>query len=342
MYSDSELDAAVAAGALSPEAAAGLRAFVAQQRMAPGADEEHFRLLTSFNDVFVSIAAVLMLSALYWLVTALVPLVAGLAVSATAWGAAEYFTRQRRMALPSIVLFFAFVGGIVGTGIVLTIGAEEVESLKGRHALVGSIAIALPSAIAAYAHWRRFKVPITVAAGVGVGVGWAIGLCLAIANVDPRPCLIPIMLVCGLGVFALAMWWDMSDRARVTRRADVAFWLHLLAAPLIIHPVFEAAGLISSKQTTVAQAGYAVAVYFALTFVALVIDRRAVLVSALAYVVYALATLFQAVGAVSESFALTGVVIGSALLLLAAFWQRARKLAVEPLPTALRALLPAT
>jgi hypothetical protein len=30
------------------------------------------------------------------------------------------------------------------------------------------------------------------------------------------------------------MWWDSSDRARLTRRSDVAFWLHLLAAPMIV------------------------------------------------------------------------------------------------------------
>ena len=35
-----------------------------------------------------------------------------LAVAVTSWGLAEYFTRQRRMALPSIVLLLAFVGGV--------------------------------------------------------------------------------------------------------------------------------------------------------------------------------------------------------------------------------------
>src|SRR5438874_3733945 len=32
-----------------------------------------------------------------------------------------------------------------------------------------------------------------------------------------------------------AMAFDASDRERATRRADCAFWLHLLAAPLIVH-----------------------------------------------------------------------------------------------------------
>ncbi len=44
-----------------------------------------------------------------------------------------------------------------------------------------------------------------------------------------------VFLGCGLAVFAAAMAFDISDRERVTRRADCAFWLHLLAAPLIVH-----------------------------------------------------------------------------------------------------------
>ena len=38
--------------------------------------------------------------------------VAGLLVAGSAWGLAEFFTRQRRMALPSIILMLAFVIGI--------------------------------------------------------------------------------------------------------------------------------------------------------------------------------------------------------------------------------------
>ena len=50
MYSDSDLEAAVAAGALSPEAATSLRSFVETRDRSPAVDEEHFRLITGFND----------------------------------------------------------------------------------------------------------------------------------------------------------------------------------------------------------------------------------------------------------------------------------------------------
>jgi hypothetical protein len=74
--------------------------------------------------------------------------------------------------------------------------------------------------------------------------------------------------------------------------------------------------------------------------VAVAIDRRALLVSALAYVLYALNSLFREYGAVELSVALTALVIGSALLLLSAFWSNARRAVVRPLPEGLRTRLP--
>jgi hypothetical protein len=79
-------------------------------------------------------------------------------------------------------------------------------------------------------------------------------------------------------------------------------------------------------------------VLFGLT--ALAVDRRALLVSALAYVLYALTQLFKQFGAVELNIALTALVIGSALLLLSAFWHQARGAIVRPLPENLRNRLP--
>jgi len=73
---------------------------------------------------------------------------------------------------------------------------------------------------------------------------------------------------------------------------------------------------------------------------ALAIDRRALLVSALAYVLFAMQQLFRQFGAVELNVALTALVIGSALLLLSAFWHQARGAIVRPLPAGLRERLP--
>jgi hypothetical protein len=340
MYSDSELDAAVAEGAISPDSAAALRAFVARHRASPPADEEQFRLLTGFNDIFVAIAMVLLLVALGWLASLTSPVVGAAAVVAASWGLAEFFTRRRRMALPSILLLAAFAGSLFFCGAVLARAVQEILSpdrLGGETlAVSGGAAIAV---LGTWLHWRRFRVPITVAAGAIAAVGAVLGTLVALVPGLGESWLV-LLFAAGLALFALAMRWDMSDRARTTRRADVAFWLHLAAAPLIVHPVFALLGLLDGK-ADIARAAMAIGLYGLLAAVALVVDRRALLVSSLAYVLYAISTLVRAAGAVDAGFALTALVVGSGLLLLSAFWRAARHGVLRAVPGGVRARMPA-
>ena len=351
MYSDTDIEAAVSAGALSPDAAASLRHYVASQRSAPAVDEEHFRLITGFNDIFVGIAAAILLVAVAWIGQSFGPRIddtgpspfGGLFVAATAWGLAEFFTRKRRMALPSILLLLAYTGGILMmafTTIVLAVGADAYENSERTVALTAAAAAAI-AAGATWLHWRRFRVPITVAVGAATLVG--VGLALVSYAVNDRSSMNDIVLsaalLLGIGVFLYAMWWDGSDPTRETRRSDVAFWLHLLAAPLLVHPIFTLLGL-NDGNASVGEGLIVLLVYVLLGITALAIDRRALLVSALAYVLWALIDLFERFNVVELNFALAAFVIGSALLLLSAFWHSARRAIVSPLPAALQARLP--
>jgi MFS family permease len=343
MYSEADLQSAVAAGALSRDAADALRAHATGLRQSPVADEEHFRLITGFNDIFVTIAAVLLLAAAAGIGAAIAPGVAGLLVAGSAWGLAEFFTRRRRMALPSIVLLLAFVGGVAA--IPINILAENDPHLSDRANAVLGAGIALMTAGAAWIHWRRFIVPITVAAGAAALAATAIALIVAMlvpANGSPETILLPLVFVAGLGVFAVAMRWDMSDRARETRRSDVAFWLHLLAAPMIAHPLFQWLGVTQGHNITALSAAGVLAIYVLMGLVALAVDRRALLVSALAYVLIALTWLFRTFGVVELNVAITGLVIGSALLSLSAFWSPIRRAVVAQLPGGIQSRLPET
>jgi len=64
------------------------------------------------------------------------------------------------------------------------------------------------------------------------------------------------------------------------------------------------------------------------------------LVSALAYVLLAMTWLFREFGMVELNVAVTGLVIGSALLALSAFWSPIRSSLVQRLPGDVRARLP--
>jgi hypothetical protein len=361
MYSQQELDDAVAAGVISPEAAAALRAHVEGQRSTAIADEEQFRLITGFNDIFVSIAAAILLFAVGWIgqsigqATGLFisdhgetgpSFLAPLPIAVTAWALALFFTAKRRMALPSILLLLAFVGGVLATSAFLLVEIIGPERFNGPGQLlpatVGGISAAI-AAGAAWLHWRRFHVPITVAAGAAAVAGLFLAIIIGIvqpgSSEAAKNLILGFVLLLGIGVFLFAMWWDASDRTRTTRRSDVAFWLHLLAAPMIAHPIFTLIGLNKGTVGT-GEALLVVGLYVLFGLTALAIDRRALLVSALAYVLYALTELFKQFGAVELNVALTALIIGSALLLLSAYWHQARKLIVARLPSTIQARLP--
>lgn len=356
MYSQQELDDAIASGVITEAAANALRAHIERQRATVIPDEEQFRLITGFNDIFVAIASAILLFAVGWIgqsiggstglaIDARGPsFLAPLAVAVTAWGLALYFTARRRMALPSILLLLAFVGGTFATALfalILVVGPHNVDN---NNAVTGVIAAASAAFAggAAWLHWRSFHVPITVAAGGAAVAAIVVGLVLAGlgSNAEQaRNVILGLVLFLGVGMFLFAMWWDASDRSRLTRRADVAFWLHLLAAPMIVHPIFTLLGL-TSGHISITEGLAVVLLYVALGITALAVDRRALLVSALAYVLYALDELFRQFGAVELNVALTALLIGSALLLLSAFWHQARAAIVRPLPETVRDKLP--
>src|SRR5437868_4733884 len=356
MYSQQDLDDAVASGVISAEAADALRAHIERQRATAIADEEQFRLITGFNDIFVSIAAAILLFAIGWIgqwigqQTGVVIEAHGpspfapLLVAIASWGLASFFTGRRRMALPSILLLLSFVLGTFATvlfGLVVGIGSEQMDNNNALGGLIAAISAAVAGG-AAWLHWRRFHVPITIAAGAASLAAIAVGLLVAALGEHveaAKNVILGLVLFLGVGVFLFAMWWDSSDRSRLTRRSDVAFWLHLLSAPMIVHPIFTLLGL-NNGSASLGEGVVVIALYVALGFTALAVDRRALLVSALAYVLWALADLFKRFGAVELNIALTALVIGSALLLLSAFWHQTRATIVRPLPEVLREKLP--
>ncbi len=328
MYTDEDLISAVKAGVLTQETANAFRAHVAQVSGDTLADEEHFRLITGFNDIFVVIACVLLLVSVNWIGSDIAPVFGVLAAAATAWGLAEFFVRKRRMALPAIVLLLAFVGNAFSAGFSLFAGT-------GTEFVVGSI---LASA-AAGLHWYRFRVPITIAAGTAAVLTFFVALILAWLP-ELKEWVAAILFAGGIVVFSLAMHWDAQDTTRQTRKSDVAFWLHLLAAPLLVHPVFSQIGVFEGK-TSANQALIVIILYVVIGIVSLGIDRRALMVSSLIYVLYAFSTLLEQFGVVSLGFAITALAIGSLLLFLSAFWHPVRALTLRLIPDKFQKWVPA-
>lgn len=340
--------AAVERGIISPEQAERLRALEAELAPSTAAplplpdDDERLRLVGGFGDIFVTIGLTLFLGALGYFGDALGDAGMWAVLAAASWLLAEFFTRVQRMALPSIVLLMVFCCSVLYAASA-SLGGDNMTFPPGdflfgpraRATLLGG----LGALVAALLYYWRFRVPIALAAAAAAAVLILVGFVAAAAPGAVNMVTNPLLVVCGLGIFALAMRFDLSDPQRLTRRTDIAFWLHMLAAPLIVHPLIQ--GFIGPDGSPgVAGALPVLAVFTVLGVVAVLIDRRALLASGLSYAGVAFASLIEVTGFTKSSTPLSLLVLGALILLLSALWHPLRRGVLALLPARLAQRLP--
>lgn len=333
MYSEENLRSAISAGVFTEDAVSAFKLHVARIEATPQRDEERVRLVTGLNDIFVVIACSLLLISVGGIGASINSWIGSISISLIAWGLAEFFTRKRQMAFPSIVLMLAFVGGVA-----FTVGLSVNDFLENwpdeKKLPFIAVSAAACATISAYLHWLRFKVPMVVAVGTVMLSGLVYSLLLSLLP-DLDNWFNIIFLSVGIFLFIYAMFWDISDRKRQTYKSDIAFWLHLFAAPLIVHPIFAAIGIFG-ENITLLQSCVVIGLYVAIALISLLIDRRALMISALIYVLYAFTALLKQYDFINLNFAITALVIGLALLLLAAFWHKCRNYVLQFSPSRVR------
>ncbi|RSD18617.1 hypothetical protein EIZ52_12065 [Pandoraea apista] len=303
-------------------------------------DDEPLPLVTSFNDVFVVVASALLAFGTAWLTNTRPPWLVALICAALFWGLSEVFVRRRRMALPALFYSFGFIANLACVGFT---GIPSGHEFRGPSDVemyfeARGIAAYVPELLASYAcivigtvlYWRRFRVPATIALGLA-GVVCLTWLLVLVAGQDFIGPMRVANMAAGLAIFVWALRWDAQDPQRKTIRSDVAFWLHLLAACMVTHPIFWA--LMPGYPIAV------IAVFVLLTGISLVIDRRALMMSSLLYVISAILSVLVT-SAASQALAVVTVVVGGALLLLSALWRPARAAVLKFLPAGWRARLP--
>jgi hypothetical protein len=368
MVEDDDLEAAVAEGVLTQAQLDALRTFVSSRRAsAERADDERFRFMRGFNDFFFAVGIVLFGAGITFF--AGTSAFKNILAAAVIWALAEFLVRRMRLVLPGILLvslfaFFAFrlaqlnwasLAHFTGLPLRLTPGfPTRPNPVLDSFEPIAITVKALAAALAATLFYLRFQLPFALLVIAG---------CLVLfLSMLFGPVLFPdtsayplILLLCGLGVFTVAMYYDLSDRTRTTRLADCAFWLHLLAAPLIVHSLIRlllsgpagadaSAGPFGLSMTTASAVTIFVIVAL-LTMVAILIDRRALLVSALIYLGVAIGyALTSAIRAGTDSdvsvFFATLVILGATVLILGAGWQPLRRVFLRLVPTAFVNRLP--
>ncbi|MFY0681969.1 MAG: hypothetical protein JXR13_15470 [Thalassovita sp.] len=341
MISRDDLRAAVGSGLMSESQAASLAALADSRR---GAREnltigdEPFELFKGFNEIFIVIGLIIL--AVGWGAVTGVAMTSEISnyqtkiVGATVVGAAviwllsEYFIRRRRMVAPAIALSVLFAAN-AGTGLTAYFAQPFMVAQEDLSSLILPFAL---STVAIAVFWARFKVPFAMAL-IALGI-FALALLIG-AQQSGTPGDISDMfllsasgpfavttLLVGLAVFVVAMYFDMSDPHRVTRRASQGFWLHVVAAPALVNTI--ALSLLNSGSSSSYLALLLVLLAFA--FVAIIIDRRSFLIAAIGYIVTLAGTVFDGEGA-----AATVLILGLFLVLLGAFWAPIRAALLAPL-----------
>jgi hypothetical protein len=243
------------------------------------------------------------------------------------------------LALPSGVILAGFVAGsfFAASGVAeQLIGRSAAEPVILRPDLDSHRALAIASglimtALTTALFYRRFRVPLAVAiAAVSFFFGTICLLAVFTTGWVDRWFAF-VALVFAVLTLGLAIRFDLSDPTRSTRRSDVAFWLYLLSAGLIVCPIFW--GFVGEiGELGLLKAFAIVAAITILGVIALVVDRRALIVSALSYAGIAITHLITQ--DVSVSLGLQLALLGLALfvLTLLAGWRRLRGALLPCLP----------
>ena len=260
MITKSNLEKAAEKNIIQPEQIEPLYQFLHEQSADSVSDnrEEPLRFIRSFGDVFITMGVVFLMisinltsvSGMYYLIPAAAFVLL-----------AEWLVHVRRLALPGMAillstLFFVF---------------NAITSENETSTLLGFAIIAVTSLL----FYFRYKMPFShlpLAASL---------VAMFIIMLDVNALKNPIVFaVSGIVVFAVAMWFDSRDTERVSHLSDSAFWLHLLASPLLVHGLMLS--MLTSEQTWLSVLNKEVIIlcFFAVFFLtALFVDRRAMLIS---------------------------------------------------------------
>jgi|GEM_PF-658328 len=359
MLTSSDLDKAVAQAIISDGQASALRKLARRAAESEQSDEidfsvssedEPFRLLKGFRDFFIAIGIAILATGLSMLAEDSFQLVFGRSIGRADPGISRWFasvvlfslvavsllisewvTKTQRLPLSSLVLtlVFAVWMGLFGAtafyslAMSIGFGAEDNKSVLDLMPFAGAVV----AIVALIFYYRRYRLPfvlfpLAIAAILGVTLVFDLAF-----DLDKSPIVSRVLIgSCGIGVMIAAMMFDVKDRFRTTRLSECAFWLHLLAAPLIVHSILYDSfdGPYSALVILLVVLGLAV--------FALIIDRRAMLVSALIYLGYSLFTIIKDIAFFGEfNNSVSFVVLGLFVLGLGLGWSQVRKFFVSHL-----------
>jgi len=304
-------------------------------------DNEAPRLIRGFHDILITIGILVALSGIAILTSAFGMVIAIIVMS-------EIFIIRQRLALPAYILTVMFIYAMGASLILLT-----KDLLSGSDSIT-LLVMTLGLFLSLVLYYKRYRVPFALASLIVSALLTIFSLLLLAISLDGNLVSIfkdNIRLVGGIGLiitltqFFIAMKFDMQDPERVTRRSDVAFWLHLSTAPLLIYSLFTFIfgndGFWWSKDPSALDALIAIIIISFMIIVGIVIDRRAFVTAGLISMGVAIYIITDFSGFNSTVIiALSLVAVGIIVLSLGSSWQRLRAIFVSRLPDNVQKVLP--
>ncbi|MBB4063397.1 hypothetical protein [Gellertiella hungarica] len=353
-----DLAAAAGEGIITPEQADRLGAFLAARRSATGEpgsgadpasnpleDSEMPRFVRGFHDILITIGILILLAGISGLSHPALALVAIIPL-------AELLVRRQRLALPAFTLTLAYGGSVTALLMLLMPSFFETQGEEGPSVffffLAGYVLTFVPF------YWR-YRVPVALAVMIVLAGGTFVLMLAAIAElalydkVGSHPLLTMAFGLAGaLAILAVALRFDLSDPGRVTRRSDVAFWLHLVAAPALLYSLLAVLFFLRAPEndsdiSAVATSQPVTVVLLVVAFIlfGLVFDRRAFVTSSLLSLGLSLGTLFrQGLSGLDSVFFVVLLALGLIVLVIGVSWPHLRRLVIGALPPDLKTRLP--
>ena len=307
MISKSLLHKAVEQNILTTDQVEPLYQFIHQQDSGDiiANPEEPLRFIRSFGDVFITIGIILLVLAINMAELTgyayFIPVAGFVLIS-------EWLVRVRKLALPGIAILMAILYFIN-------------KAIEFNHQEATTFGLAILS-LTSLVYYLRYKMPFSLlpltmglVAIVIIQLGW---------NVMENPAIFAVM---GFIIFMVAMAFDMLDTKRVSHLSDTAFWLHLLAAPLMVHGLMFSTLSSNIQWIQSIDAEFIIISFFMMFFLlALLVDRRSMLVSTQIYMIYAVTQLLQnQINNTQNVLMLVLMALGLFVLFFGTYWYLTRR-----------------
>lgn len=306
-------------------------------------ESEQPRFVRGFHDILITIGVIVALVGL-WGIGSLFAVFPAIVILA------EILIRRQRLALPAVVLTVALAHWTgVFAMLVIDWGPEFYDGL-----MIGLVALPIWATVLAAFYWR-YRVPLALAATLVSLALLAVDIVLLLMTKATGSFYIffeypglsaCVFLIGALGLFTAAMSYDIADPTRKSRQSDVAFWLHLAAAPALLYAMLSfiflrnVTGEWWGDATSPGDAAAVLAIVVLFMMIGLIIDRRAFVTSGLLSLGLAIWTILQRGGVdFSDYFSVTVLAVGVVVLLIGIFWQVLRRAIVSVLPVTITSRL---